>query len=149
MNAGAFGGEFKDIVITTKYMDYEGNIHEINNQQHEFSYRSSIFEKREWIILQTVLKLKKGNKQEIKRKMDELKEKRMATQPYDKPNAGSTFKRCDDFITAKAIDEAGLKGFQIGDAKVSEKHAGFVINNRKCDSKRYITIGRIYSTYHL
>lgn len=129
MNAGAYGKEMKDIVIYTKYMDYNGNIEEIDLSKHNFEYRKSIFSNKKYIILESTLKLKKGKKNEIEAKMKEFEKLRKEKQPFDKPSAGSTFKRGENFITSKLIDECGLKGRQIGGAKVSEKHAGFIINN--------------------
>lgn len=140
MNAGAYGNEMKDIVVSTKYMDYEGNIVVINNKEHEFKYRNSIFTKKEAIILETVLKLEVGKYDQIKQKMDEYKEKRINTQPMNLPNAGSTFKRGDKFITAKLIDEAGLKGYSIGDAEISTKHAGFIVNKGNATAKEVLEL---------
>ena len=129
MNAGAYGGEMKDFVVSTTYINIEdGNIYTINNQEHEFEYRHSLFVENKFIILETKLKLNIGNKEEIQAKMQEYKKQREEKQPINFPNAGSTFKRGDDFITAKLIDECGLKGYTIGDAMVSDKHAGFVVN---------------------
>lgn len=128
MNAGAYGNEFKDIVVQTKYMDTEGNIYTINNTQHEFEYRNSIFKKNNFIILETVLELQQLNDNEsIKNKMQDLLNQRKEKQTTT-PSAGSTFKRGTDYITAKLIDECNLKGYTIGGAKVSEKHAGFIVN---------------------
>ncbi|MBP3597135.1 MAG: UDP-N-acetylmuramate dehydrogenase [Clostridia bacterium] len=128
MNAGAYGGEMKNIVVSTKYMDLDGNINELNLEEQEFSYRNSIFSKKEFIILSTTVKLKKGDKENIKQKVLENNQSRIKNQPLEFPNAGSTFKRKEGVITAKLIDEAGLKGYSIGDACVSTKHAGFLIN---------------------
>ena len=128
MNAGAYGGEMKDVVYSSDYMDDKGNIKTISNKEHEFEYRKSIFMQNEGIIISSILKLQKGTETEIKEKMEENKKARIEKQPIDMPSAGSTFKRGTDFITAKLIDECGLKGYQIGGAKVSEKHAGFLIN---------------------
>lgn len=128
MNAGANGGEIKDVVIESTYIDGSGNIHTIDNQMHEFSYRNSIFQKNNGIVLETKIKLQKGNKEEIKQKMQEYMKSRQDKQPLDFPSAGSVFKRGENFIAAKLIDECGLKGKSIGDAQVSEKHAGFIIN---------------------
>lgn len=152
MNAGAYGTEMKDIVISTKCLDLnkngkptrknniddieitelgsnidENNIVELNNKEQEFRYRDSIFSNKKYIILETKLKLPYRNKEEIKAKMEELNKSRKEKQP-DLPSAGSTFKRGDGFITAKLIDECGLKGYTIGGAQVSEKHAGFIVN---------------------
>lgn len=128
MNAGAYGKEMKDIVTEVLTVDYKGNIKNFSNEKSEFTYRHSKFSNEEYIILQTKLSLKKGNKDEIKQKMDELLKSRKEKQPIEYPNAGSTFKRGENFITAKLIDDAGLKGYSVGGAKISEKHAGFIIN---------------------
>ena len=108
------GGEFKDIVLETTYMDLNGNLHKINNEEQKFSYRNSIFSTEKYIIVSAKLKLKYGNKTNIKEKMQEYANFRKEKQPLNMPSAGSTFKRGSDFITAKIIDECGLKGFSIG-----------------------------------
>lgn len=135
MNAGAYGKEIKDIVETSTVIDYSGNIHIFNLEEHKFEYRKSIFTSERYIILESTLKLKKGKKNEIEEKMKEYMTLRKDKQPYDKPSAGSTFKRGEDFITAKLIDECGLKGKQIGGAQVSKKHAGFIINEENATSQ--------------
>ena len=141
MNAGAFGREMKDVVVSTTYIDLDTKkIETINNLEHEFSYRESIFLKKHAVILETMLKLEKGNKEEIEKKIKEYREKRIKTQPLDMPSAGSTFKRGDGFITAKLIDESGLKGFTIGGAKVSEKHAGFIVNAKDAKAEDIIKL---------
>ena len=128
MNAGAHGKEMKDIVKTVTYMDRDGNIKKIENVEAEFKYRNSIFSHKDYVIIETELELQKGNKEEISEKMQEYANFRKEKQPLEYPSAGSTFKRGEDFITAKLIDECGLKGYQIGGAQISEKHAGFIIN---------------------
>ena len=128
MNAGAHGKEMKDIVTEVTAIDYDGNIYVFTNEQSKFSYRHSKFLDEKYIILQVKLLLEKGKREEIKSKMDEYAKYRKEKQPIEYPSAGSTFKRGTDFITAKLIDDAGLKGYSIGGAKISEKHAGFVIN---------------------
>ena len=129
MNAGAYGGEFKDIVKLTKCMDEYGNIIILNNKEQEFSYRKSTFMDKKLIILETELLLKyELNSNKIAEKMQENFESRKSKQPLGLPNAGSTFKRGEDYITAKLIDECGLKGFSIGGAQVSDIHAGFIVN---------------------
>lgn len=140
MNAGAYGKEIKDINISTICMDYDGKIFELSNKEQEFEYRSSIFNKKDYIILETKLKLEYGKKEEIKKKMDEYLSSRKEKQPIEYPSAGSTFKRQEGVITAKLIDECGLKGFQIGGAKVSEKHAGFIINYNNAKAKDVIDL---------
>lgn len=153
MNAGAYGSEMKNIVISTKCLDLkrydmigeknniddieieeviekadEPDIIELSNEEQQFVYRDSIFSNKRYVILETKLRLQYGNKEEIKSKMDELLSSRREKQP-NMPSAGSTFKRGEDYITAKLIDECGLKGYTIGGAQVSDKHAGFIINN--------------------
>lgn len=140
MNAGAYGKEIKDINISTICMDYDGKIFELPNKEQEFEYRSSIFNKKDYIILETKLKLEYGKKEEIKKKMDEYLSSRKEKQPIEYPSAGSTFKRQEGVITAKLIDECGLKGFKIGGAKVSEKHAGFIINYNNAKAKDVIDL---------
>ncbi len=135
MNAGAYGNEMKDIVQEVTYIDFDGNINTISNEQCKFEYRNSIFFKLNCVILQTKLKLEQGNKEEIRNKIKELAIQRKEKQPLEYPNAGSTFKRGEDFITAKVIDECGLKGYSIGGAEVSQKHAGFIINKNNATSQ--------------
>lgn len=140
MNAGAYGTEMKDIVYKTTFLDYDGNLHTIFNNEHNFEYRNSRFSKEKSIILETVLFLEKGNSEEIKRKMEEYSIQRREKQPIGIPNAGSTFKRGNDFITAKLIDECGLKGYQIGGAQVSKIHAGFIVNTENATSSDVINL---------
>lgn len=135
MNAGAYGSEMKDIIKTVTYIDRNGEIHKINTEQAKFEYRNSLFANNEYIIVETELELNKGNKEEIQEKMQEYANFRKEKQPIEYPSAGSTFKRGTDFITAKLIDECGLKGYQIGGAQVSEKHAGFIINTGNATAK--------------
>ena len=140
MNAGAHGSEMKDIVKTVKYMTRDGEIHTITNEQAKFEYRKSLFAEKDYIILEAELQLKTGKTEEIKEKMTEYATYRKEKQPIEYPSAGSTFKRQEGVITAKLIDECGLKGFQIGGAKVSEKHAGFVINSDNATAKDVIDL---------
>lgn len=140
MNAGAYGTEMKDIVYQTTYLDYEGNLHTILNNEHNFEYRNSRFSKEKSIILETVFLLKKGNAKEIKTKIEEYSKQRREKQPIGVPNAGSTFKRGNDFITAKLIDECGLKGYKIGGAEVSNVHAGFIVNTGNAKSNDIIEL---------
>ncbi len=128
MNAGAYGGEIKNSVNTVTYLDAEGELKKLTNGECEFSYRNSIFCKKPFIIIEAELKLPYGNKEEIESKMEEYAKSRKEKQPLMFPSAGSTFKRGTDFITAKLIDECGLKGYKVGDAEVSSMHAGFVVN---------------------
>ncbi len=135
MNAGAYGKEMKDIVKDVTFMDYDGNITVLENEKLGFEYRNSMFSKNKYIILEATLKLQKGTYDEIKQKMDEYLKSRKEKQPLEFPSAGSTFKRGNDFITAKLIDECGLKGYKIGGAEISNKHAGFVINRGNATAK--------------
>ena len=136
MNAGAFGGEMENIVSEVTYLDLDDlAIYKSDGDDCDFGYRHSKFENMNTVILSATMVFSKGNKDEIKRTMDAYLQKRLETQPYDKPNAGSTFKRGDGFITAMLIDEAGLKGYKIGGAQVSEKHAGFIVNTGNATAK--------------
>ena len=128
MNAGAYDGEMKDIVISTTALCPEKGIFEISGIEHDFSYRHSRFSSSKEIILSTAMKLITGDKQSIRTKMDELSTKRRNSQPLDMPSAGSTFKRPKGGYAGTMIEQAGLKGYTVGGAQVSEKHAGFIIN---------------------
>ena len=135
MNAGAHGKEMKDIVKNVTCVDYFGNEKVFNNSEMKFEYRRSILKEEKYIVTEVEIELEKGNVEEIKTKMDEYAKFRKEKQPLEYPSAGSTFKRGEDFITAKLIDEAGLKGYSVGDAEVSTKHAGFVINKGNATAK--------------
>lgn len=128
MNAGAYGGEMADIVKTVRVMSKEGEILELDHATMEFAYRSSVIKNRPYIVLDTVFSLKEGDREEIESKMKELAEQRRQKQPLEFPSAGSTFKRPEGYFAGKLIMDSGLRGFQIGGAKVSDKHCGFVIN---------------------
>ena len=140
MNAGAYNGEFKDIVIETKYLDSNLNLKTITNSEHKFSYRYSIFDETNDIIISTKIKLNKDKQENIKNKMEENSLKRREKQPIDFPNAGSTFKRKNEYIPAQIIDKCGLKGYNIGDAYVSEKHAGFIVNKGKATAEDVLNL---------
>ena len=135
MNAGAHGSEMKDIVKKITCMTRDGKIQVISNEEAKFEYRNSIFSQNDYIILEAEIQLRKGNPEEIRSKMDEYATYRKEKQPIEYPSAGSTFKRGNDFITAKLIYECGLKGYQIGGAQVSEKHAGFIINKENATAE--------------
>ena len=143
MNAGANGREMKDIIKTVKCLDYQGNEKVFTNEEMEFGYRTSILKKEKYIETEVEIELEKGNQEEIKEKMDMYKEKRKNSQPLEYPSAGSTFKRGIDFITAKLIDEAGLKGTHVGDAEVSTKHGGFIINKGNAKAKDILELVEI------
>lgn len=134
MNAGAYDGEMKQVVKRVTLMNYAGEIVEKDAEEMQFSYRHSILKEQQWIVLEAVIALEAGDKQKIKEKMDELAQKRREKQPLEYPSAGSTFKRPEGYFAAKLIEDAGLKGFRIGGAQVSPKHAGFVINEHNATS---------------
>ncbi len=128
MNAGAYGGEMKDIVKYAEVLDNDGNIIKISNEDLELGYRTSIISKNNYIVLNVCFELKHGNKDDIINEMNELDEKRISKQPLDLPSAGSTFKRPVGYYAGKLIDDSGLRGFRYKDAQISEKHCGFVVN---------------------
>ena len=128
MNAGAYGGEMKDVLESVTVLTGEGKIIELGRNELELGYRTSVIAKKRYIVLGAVLKLERGDGEKIKTYMDELKEKRVTKQPLEYPSAGSTFKRPEGYFAGKLIEDAGLRGFQVGGAQVSEKHCGFVIN---------------------
>ncbi len=133
MNAGAYGGEMKDIIQSVKVMNVTGEITEYSAKQLDFSYRHSRFTESGEIILSAVIKLEKGDKAKIKSQMNDLMERRRSKQPLEYPSAGSTFKRPEGSYASLLIDQCGLKGVHVGDAEVSTKHSGFVINKGNAD----------------
>lgn len=128
MNAGAYGGEMKDVLESVAVLTPEGDILVLKNHELELGYRTSIIAKKGYIVLEAIVALEQGNKDEIKARMDELRVQRTTKQPLEYPSAGSTFKRPEGYFAGKLIQDAGLRGFQVGGAQVSEKHCGFVIN---------------------
>ena len=128
MNAGAYGGEMVQVVRRTRCLTPEGTVKEIVGEEHDFSYRHSVFSQGEDVILSSVLELEPGQEEEIRAQMAELAQKRKSKQPLEYPSAGSMFKRPEGYFAAALIDQCGLKGFTVGGAQVSEKHAGFVVN---------------------
>ena len=173
MNAGAYGKEMKDVVLSTKCIDLkrynmiseknniddiqveeiikksdEPNIIELSNEEQNFVYRDSIFSNKRYVILETKLGLQYGDKEKIQNMMNEFSKSRKESQP-DLPSAGSTFKRGEDYITAKLIDECGLRGYTIGGAQVSEKHAGFIVNTGDATAQNILDLisyvkGKVY-----
>ena len=128
MNAGAYGGEMKDVLSQILVLTPEGKFLTIYSDELDMGYRSSVISKRGYIALEAVIVLGKGNKEDIRQRMEELKERRVSKQPLEYPSAGSTFKRPEGYFAGKLIEDAGLRGFTVGGAQVSEKHCGFVIN---------------------
>ena len=135
MNAGAHKKEMKDIVESVTVLDENNNLLVLKNEDLQFEYRHSILFNKKYIVIEVKLVLHKGNYDQIKKKIDEYKKKKKKKQPIEYPSAGSTFKRGTNYITAKLIDEANLKGYTIGGAQVSEKHAGFIINKGNATAK--------------
>ncbi len=128
MNAGAYGGEMKDVVTETLYADAAGNLLSLKKDAHEFGYRKSFFSTQDAVILRSTVVLTPKDPQQIRATMQDLNNRRREKQPLTYPSAGSTFKRPEGHFAGQLIEEAGLKGFSVGGACVSEKHAGFVVN---------------------
>ena len=135
MNAGAYGGEMSQILVGVRALDDKGQIVELAADQLELGYRHSIMMEKQYVVLGARIHLEKGNPEKIQAQMDDLKEKRIAKQPLEYPSAGSTFKRPEGAFAGKLIMDAGLRGFRIGDAMVSEKHCGFVVNAGKATAQ--------------
>jgi len=135
MNAGAYGGEMKDVVVETEYMDKDGEIRVVRDDGHQFGYRTSFIQKNSGIVIKTLMKLKKGNKEEIKALMDDLTQRRQEKQPLEMPSAGSIFKRPEGYFAGKLIEDCGLRGHRIGGAEVSQKHCGFIVNTGDAKAK--------------
>ena len=128
MNAGAYGGEMKDVLTEVQALTREGEILTIPGDKLELGYRTSVIAKKGYIVLEAKLRLEKGQEADIRARMEDLKNRRVTKQPLEYPSAGSTFKRPEGYFAGKLIQDAGLGGFQVGGAQVSEKHCGFVIN---------------------
>ena len=135
MNAGAYGGEMKDILKEVTVLDQNGMIRTIPAEELELGYRTSIIARKGYVVLEAVIVLKTGDQKEIKAAIDDLKEKRVTKQPLEYPSAGSTFKRPEGYFAGKLIMDAGLRGFSVGGAQISEKHCGFVINKGNATAK--------------
>lgn len=141
MNAGAYGGEMKDIVESVEVLDLDNfELRELKNEELEFSYRKSIIQRKNYIVTTIKLKLQKGNKEEINAVYENLRERRNSKQPLNFGSAGSTFKRPEGHFASKLIEDAGLKGYHINDAWVSEKHSGFVVNKGNASYKEVMEL---------
>jgi len=144
MNAGAYGGQISDVLVSCKYLDENLNVKEIENKDMNYSYRHSIFiDNPNYIVLEATFKLNKGNMEEIESKMQENNTSRKTKQPYEYPSAGSVFRRPEGYFVGKLVQDAGLRGVSVGGAQVSEKHTGFIINkdNATCeDLKKLIEL---------
>lgn len=143
MNAGAYGGEMKDVVSKVKAIDRNNNIVELTNADMNFRYRGSLVSDENLIVLGVELNLQKGDYSSIEAKMKDLTERRVSKQPLEYPSAGSTFKRPEGYFAGKLIEDAGLRGVRYGDAQVSEKHCGFVINVGEATFDHVITLIRM------
>lgn len=135
MNAGAYGGEMKDVLCEVTVLTTEGEILKLPVKDLEMGYRTSIVKKAGYIVLEAVLELKEGNQEEIAAYMKELAQRRISKQPLEYPSAGSTFKRPEGYFAGKLIMDSGLRGYRVGGAQVSEKHCGFVINTGNACAK--------------
>ena len=135
MNAGAYGGEMKQVVESVRVLSSEGEILTLDNDTMEFGYRTSIIRNRNFIVLSVTFRLREGNREEIRARIEDFQKRRMEKQPLNYPSAGSTFKRPEGYFAGKLIMDAGLRGFQIGDARVSDKHCGFVVNVGKATAR--------------
>lgn len=143
MNAGAYGGELKDIVEYVRLFDKKsGDVVAKSCEEMDFSYRHSIVSSGDYVVLGAKLNLEQGDFDEVKKTMDELKEKRVSKQPLEYPSAGSTFKRPEGFFAGKLIEDSGLRGYRVGGAQVSEKHCGFVINRENATASDIVNLIR-------
>ena len=141
MNAGAYGGEMKDIVESVEVLDLDNfELRELKNEELEFSYRKSIIQRTNYIVTTIKLKLQKGNKEKINAVYEDLRERRNSKQPLNFGSAGSTFKRPEGHFASKLIEDAGLKGYHINDAWVSEKHSGFIVNKGNASFKEVMEL---------
>ncbi|GAB6159587.1 UDP-N-acetylmuramate dehydrogenase [Howardella ureilytica] len=140
MNAGAYGGNISDVLLYARVITKEGNILRLNAEELELGYRTSNIEKNGYIISSVVLKMKKGNSEEIKERISDYTQRRTGKQPLEYPSAGSTFKRPEGHFAGQLIDEAGLRGYKSGGAQISVKHAGFVINTGDATAEDVINV---------
>ena len=135
MNAGAYGGELCQVVTKVDAYDKDGNFHTFANEDLQFGYRRSLLKQKGYIVTKVYMECKVGNQQEIKAYMTDLSTRRIEKQPLEYPSAGSTFKRPEGYFVGKLIEDTNLKGASIGGAKVSEKHGGFIINDKEATAK--------------
>lgn len=142
MNAGAYGGEMKQVLVSAKVLSREGEILTLTNEELKLGYRTSVIPGGGYLVLEAELELKPGDKEEIKSRMDDLAARRSSKQPLEFPSAGSTFKRPEGYFAGKLIMDSGLRGYSVGDAAVSEKHCGFVINKGSATAKEVLGLIR-------
>lgn len=142
MNAGAYGGEMREVLVSVAVMTQEGEFVRLGADELELGYRTSVFAKKGYIVLEADILLEAGDKEAIRERMEELKQKRNEKQPLEYPSAGSTFKRPEGYFAGKLIEDAGLRGFRVGGAQVSEKHCGFVINKGQATAEDVMELMR-------
>lgn len=140
MNAGAYGGEMKDVVARVKVLDKNGDVVELTNEEMDFRYRGSRVVDEGLVVLGVALELEEGDLSEIEEKMKDLTQRRVSKQPLELPSGGSTFKRPEGHFAGKLIDDAGLRGLRYGDAQVSEKHCGFIVNRGEATFEEVFTL---------
>lgn len=140
MNAGAYGGEIKDCILGARVMDSAGNESWLDREQLELGYRTSVIQRQGALVLEAVFQFETGDPGEIRERMKELSAKRREKQPLEFASAGSTFKRPEGHFAGKLIQDAGLRGYRIGDAQVSEKHCGFVVNRGHATAKEVLAV---------
>lgn len=154
MNAGAYGGEMKDVVESVTVLDEEGAVRKLTREELQMGYRTSLVKKKGYTVLEAVLKLNDGDPAAISARMEELKEQRVSKQPLEYPSAGSTFKRPEGYFAGKLIMDSGLRGFRVGGAQISEKHCGFVINTGDATAEDVVRLIRqvqdiVYEKFHV
>lgn len=140
MNAGAYGGEMKDIVRKVRVIDMDNNILDLSNEDMKFGYRRSLVGDKNLVVLSVDFQLRKASYDDIKERIDELTFQRTSKQPLELPSGGSTFKRPQGYFAGKLIDDAGLRGLRYGDAQISEKHCGFVVNRGEANFQEVISL---------
>ncbi len=145
MNAGAYGGEMKDVLVSCNHLDYSGNPGRLTGDQLGLSYRRSAYTDKYFVITGITVKLQKGEREEINAKMKDILQRRVDKQPLDLPSAGSFFKRPEGYFAGALIEQCGLKGFSVGGAQVSEKHAGFVVNKGGATTSEIMELGKTVS----
>ena len=142
MNAGAYGGEIKDCIVSAKVLTKEGERIVLDKEALQLSYRNSVILRKGYLVLEATFSFEKGNPAEIQEEIKELNKRRREKQPLEYPSAGSTFKRPEGYFAGKLIEDAGLRGFRVGDAQVSEKHCGFVINRGNASAAEVMELMR-------
>jgi UDP-N-acetylenolpyruvoylglucosamine reductase len=140
MNAGAYDGEMKHCLVKANVLDEKGNLLELNKEELELGYRTSVLQKKNYILLEAEMQLTVGDEAKIRQRMKELNTMRREKQPLDQYSAGSTFKRPQGYYAGKLISDAGLRGYQVGGAAVSEKHCGFVVNKENASAKEFLNL---------